>query len=88
MCEPSAVELRAELRPDVLPSEVQALLEEELTVPTRGEPHIDLEELDSDRVVLRIAATPCEDDDGAQLADEVLALVGRATHDGQSEEAS
>ena len=79
--EPSAVELRAELRPDVLPSELQTLLDKELTTPTRGEPHIDLEELDAERVVVRIAATPRDEDDGTQLADEVLALVGRATHD-------
>lgn len=78
--EPSAVDLRAELAPGVLPSDVQALLDEEVTTPTRAEPHIDLEEVDSDRVVVRIAATPRSDEDGAQLADEVLAAVGRVTH--------
>jgi small conductance mechanosensitive channel len=80
--EPSAVELRAELPPGVLPSEVQALLDEEVETPTRAEPHIDLEEVDSDRVVVRIAATPRSPEDGAQLADEVLAAVGKAAQDG------
>jgi small conductance mechanosensitive channel len=80
--EPSAVELRAELPPGVLPSEVQALLDEEVATPTRAEPHIDLEEVDSDRVVVRIAATPRSPEDGAQLADEVLAAVGKAAQDG------
>ena len=80
--EPSAVELRAELRPGVLPSDVQALLEEEVETPVRTTPHIDLEEVDSDRVVVRIAATPRSEEDGAQLADEVLAAVGQVTHDG------
>lgn len=77
--EPSAVELRAELRPGVRPSEVQALLDEQVATPTRTDPHVDLEEVDSDRVVVRISATPRSDEDGAKLADEVLAAVGQAT---------
>lgn len=77
--EPTAVELRAELRPGVRPSEVQALLDEQVATPTRAEPHIALEEIDSDRVVMRIAATPKAQGDGAKLADEMLAAVGRAT---------
>lgn len=77
--EPSAVELRAELRPGVRPSEVQALLDEQVATPTRADPHVDLEEVDSDRVVVRIAATPRSEEDGAKLADEVLAAVGQAT---------
>jgi small conductance mechanosensitive channel len=84
--EPSAVELRAELRPGVLPSEVQALLDERVLTPVRSDPHIDLEEVDSDRVVVRIAATPESEEDGAQLADEVLAAVGQVTHDGSRDE--
>lgn len=79
--EPSAVELRAELPPGVLPSEVQALLDEHVETPTRAEPHIDLEEVDSDRVVVRIEATPASEEDGSKLADEVLAAVGHATQD-------
>jgi small conductance mechanosensitive channel len=59
---------------------VQALLDEEVTTPTRAEPHIDLEEVDCERVVVRIAATPRSDDDGPRLADEVLAAVGQVTH--------
>jgi small-conductance mechanosensitive channel len=80
--EPSAVDLRAELPPDVRPSEVQALLDEEVSTPTRSEPHIVLEEVDSERVVVRIAATPQSEEDGADLADEVLAAVAKVTHDG------
>ncbi len=79
--EPSAVELRAELPPGVRPSEVQALLDEQVATPTRADPHVDLEEVDSDRVVVRIAATPRSEDDGAKLADEVLAAVGKATQE-------
>ena len=52
--EPAAVDLRARLRPDVRPSDVQALLEDAVKTPVRGEPHIALEEIDSDEVVVRV----------------------------------
>jgi small-conductance mechanosensitive channel len=77
--EPAAVDLRARLRPDVRPSDLQALLEDNVHTPTRTEPHISLEEVDRDEVIVRIAATPVEDADGPQLADEVLAAIGAVT---------
>src|SRR3954462_2628902 len=77
--EPAAVGLRARLRPDVRPTDVQALLEDAIRTPVRGEPTIALEEVDADEVVLRIQATPLSDDDGPRLADEVLAAIGAAT---------
>ena len=70
--EPAAVDLRARLRPDVKPSDVQALLEDSVRTPVRGEPRISLEEIDSDEVVVRITATPESEADGPRLADEVL----------------
>ena len=79
--EPAAVDLRARLRPDVRPSDVQALLEENIHTPVRGEPHISLEEVDSDEVVVRIGATPVNDADGPRLADEVLAVVAGITRE-------
>jgi small conductance mechanosensitive channel len=81
--EPAAVDLRARLRPDVKPSDVQALLQEAVTTPVRGEPNIALEEIDADEVVVRIQATPLSDTDGRQLADEVLAAVAAVTQDGR-----
>ncbi len=77
--EPAAVDLRARLRPDVRPSDVQAMLEDTISTPVRGEPTIALEEIDADEVVVRIQATPLSDADGPRLADEVLAAVGAAT---------
>lgn len=79
--EPAAVDLRARLRPDVRPSDVQALLQDGIHTPVRGEPHISLEEIDSDEVVVRIGATPVSDDDGPRLADEVLAVIASVTRD-------
>ena len=61
--------------------DVQALLEQSLSTPVRGEPTIALEEIDADEVVVRIQATPLADADGPRLADEVLAAVGAATHE-------
>ena len=79
--EPAAVDLRARLRPDVKPSDVQAVLEDSVHTPVRGEPRISLEEIDSDEVVVRITATPESEADGPRLADEVLAAVAAITQE-------
>uniref|UniRef100_UPI00398303ED hypothetical protein n=1 Tax=Gaiella sp. TaxID=2663207 RepID=UPI00398303ED len=79
LCEPSAIGLRAELKPGTRITDVQALLNDEVSTPTRSTPHIDLEEVDAQRVVVRIAATPRSEDDGAKLADELLSAVTKAT---------
>jgi small-conductance mechanosensitive channel len=73
--EPASVDLRARLHPEVKPSDVQALLEDAIDTPIRGEPAIALEEVDAREVVVRIQATPLADSDGPKLADEVLAAV-------------
>jgi hypothetical protein len=68
---------------------VQELLSERITVPTRYPPHIALEELDRDEVILRIIATPLQPADGARLADEVLsAVTGVNGADGSRRDAS
>ena len=79
--EPASVDLRARLRPGVKPSQVQELLDDSIRTPTRSEPHIGLEEVDGDEVVVRIAATPETGSDGPRLADEILAAVGAVTRD-------
>ena len=84
--EPAAVDLRARLRPDVKPSEVQRLLHEGVRIPVRAEPHISLEEIDSDEVVVRIAATPESEEDGPRLADEVLSAIASITREGDTDE--
>lgn len=79
--EPASVDLRARLKPGVKPSEVQALLDESVQTPVRHRPHIGLEEVDEDEVIVRIAATPEDEGDGPRLADEVLAAVDRFTRE-------
>jgi small conductance mechanosensitive channel len=80
--EPSGVALRARLRPDVKPSDVQRMIEDAVRTPTRTEPRIDLEEVDSDEVVVRISATPDVESDGPRLADEILAAISPLAQEG------
>jgi small conductance mechanosensitive channel len=73
--EPAKVDLLARFPREVKPSAVQELVQERITVPTIERPHIELEEVDGDEVLVRIEATPQSDTDGPKLADEVLAAV-------------
>jgi small conductance mechanosensitive channel len=77
--EPPAIDLRARLTPGITPREVQRLLEEEIQTPTLERPHVALEEIDGNEVVVRISATPRSPDDGPRLAEEVLAAVAPIT---------
>jgi small-conductance mechanosensitive channel len=79
--EPSAVSLRARLRPGTTPLELQKLLEEGLTVPVRARPSITLEELDGPSVIVRISATPVSPADGGRLASELLQTVSARVRD-------
>ena len=80
--EPASVDLRARLRPDVMPSTVQELLDRGISTPVRAEPQIGLEEIDADEVVMRIEATPAVDADGPRLADEILVAIAPVTREG------
>jgi small-conductance mechanosensitive channel len=77
--EPGKVDLRARLRPGIKPSELQRMIEQMVTTPTRDHPHIELEEVDDEEVVMRVTATPASNADGPKLADEVLAALDAAT---------
>jgi small-conductance mechanosensitive channel len=79
--EPSAVSLRARLRPGTTPLELQQLLEDGLTVPLRARPSITLEELDGPSVIVRISATPVSPADGGTLASELLQTVSARVRD-------
>ena len=73
--EPGAVDVRARLRPDVRPSDLQDRLERTIVTPIRSAPRIQLEEFEPDEVVLRVTATPAVDAQGPQLTNEVLAAL-------------
>ncbi|MFL5842767.1 MAG: mechanosensitive ion channel family protein [Thermoleophilaceae bacterium] len=86
--EPGKVDLRARLRPGIKPSELQRMIEQTVTTPTRDHPHIELEEVDDEEVVMRVTATPASNKDGPKLADEVLAALDAATKATQETDAS
>ncbi len=76
-----AVDFEAKLRAGTRPSQVQQLLDEQVTVDTDGRPHIDLVGLDDDEVVVRITATPADPDEGWLLADQVIAAIDAVTRE-------
>jgi small conductance mechanosensitive channel len=79
--DPAGVNLRARLKHGVKPSDLQRMLEQRVSTPTRDRPDIALEEIYADGALVRIVATPVLDADGARLADEVLAVVGDVAAD-------
>lgn len=80
--EPDAIDLRARLPAESKPSDVQRLLEESVSVKTRSQPRIELDEVDDDEVVVRVRATPLVGSDGPRLADEIIATLSRVTREG------
>jgi small-conductance mechanosensitive channel len=84
--EPERVELRARFGAGTSPREVQEMLERQISVPLRYPPHIAVEELDREEVVVRIVSTPLNPDDGAKLAEEVLEGVQGTNGDGFTEQ--
>jgi small conductance mechanosensitive channel len=70
--EPERVEFRARFGAETSPREVQQMIENAISVPLRYPPHIAVEELNRDEVVVRIVSTPMNPRDGATLAEEVL----------------
>jgi len=79
--DPAGINLRARLRADVKPSDLQRLLQAGVTTPTRDVPDIILEEVYADGVIVRVSATPVIDEDGGRLADEVLAVLSGVSAD-------
>jgi small conductance mechanosensitive channel len=75
--EPERVELRARFPADAGPSEVQEMLSEQVSVQTRYPPHVELEELEHDELVVKIVAVPERRTDGARLASEILEAARR-----------
>jgi small conductance mechanosensitive channel len=79
--EPDGVDLRARLESDIRPSEVERLLRESISVETRSEPEVELEEMEGGQVIFRVRATPADGDDGPDLADQVVAALDKVSND-------
>ena len=77
--EPDPVNVRVRLNAGVRPSQVQAILDEAIKTTTRTAARVLLEEIDGEDVVVRVQATPERADDGARLADEIIAALAAVT---------
>jgi small conductance mechanosensitive channel len=77
--EPDPVNVRVRLNSGVRPSHVQAILDEEVKTSTKSRAKVLLEEIDGEDVVVRVQATPERADDGARLADEIIASLATVT---------
>jgi small conductance mechanosensitive channel len=77
--EPDGVDVKVRLSSGVTPSQVQAILDQEVSVPTRNGASVSLEEVDGADVVVRVQATPEMSDEGAKLADEIMTALTSVT---------
>jgi small conductance mechanosensitive channel len=77
--EPESVDVKVRLSSGVHPSRVQAILDDQVSTPTREPAVVLLEEIDGADVVVRIQATPERAQDGARLADEIIAALASVT---------
>lgn len=77
--EPEPVDVRVTLNSGIRPSHVQAILDSNISTPTRKAPSVLLEEINGESVVVRVQATPERHSDGARLADEVIAALVSVT---------
>jgi small-conductance mechanosensitive channel len=75
--EPERLDVRVRFGHGASPRAIEERLRESITVPTRYPPHVGLEEIDEDGVVLRVNATPLQPQDGSVLADQVLDALHR-----------
>lgn len=81
LVEPEPVDVKVRLSAGVRPGHIQAMLDDAISTPTRSKPRVLLEEIDGDRVVVRVQATPERASDGAQLADEIIGALSNVTGD-------
>jgi small conductance mechanosensitive channel len=77
--EPNSVDVKVRLTSGVRPSQVQAILDQDVSTPTRNPASVLLEEVDGDDVVVRVQATPEMANDGAKLADEIMTALSAVT---------
>jgi small conductance mechanosensitive channel len=77
--EPESVDVKVRIHSGVRPSHVQTILDDQITTPTRSAATVLLEELDGDDLVIRVQATPERANDGARLADEIIAALASVT---------
>ena len=85
--EPDSVDVKVRLTSGVRPSQVQAILDQQISTPTRNPASVLLEEVDGDDVVIRVQATPEMPHDGAKLADEIMVALSSVTGEHETADA-
>ena len=77
--EPDRIDVKVRVPAGIRPSHAQAILDQSTTTPTRSAPRVLLEEIDGQEVVLRVQAVPERAEQGAKLADEIIAALATVT---------
>lgn len=77
--EPSPVDVRVRLSSGIRVAQVQDILDDQITTATRSPATVALEEVDGDELVVKVQAIPERADDGAKLADEIIASLASVT---------
>jgi small conductance mechanosensitive channel len=77
--DPESVDVRVRLTHGMRPSQVQAILDQDVRTPSAKS--VLLEEVDGSDVVVRVKATPQAPEDGPRLADEIMKVLGTVTEE-------
>ncbi len=77
--EPKQVDVKVRLGSGISVSQVQAILETNISTEVRAPAGVLLEEIDGEDVVVRVQATPERAEQGAALADEIIAALASVT---------
>jgi small conductance mechanosensitive channel len=77
--EPDPVDVKVRLRSGISMTQIQEILDDQVTTPTRTAASVLLEEIDGDDVVVRVQATPERASEGARLADEIVGALATVT---------
>jgi len=74
--EPASVDVKVRLPAGMRPSDMQEMLDQQVTTATRGgKVNVLIQELDGDALIVRVQATPDRAADGPKLADEIVAVL-------------
>jgi small-conductance mechanosensitive channel len=77
--EPDPVDVKVRLRSGISMAQIQEILDDQVTTPTRTPASVLLEEIDGDDVVVRVQATPERAAEGAHLADQIVGALATVT---------
>jgi small-conductance mechanosensitive channel len=77
--EPDPVDVKVRLRSGISMTQIQEILDDQVTTATRSPAAVRLDLIDGDDVVVRVQATPERAAEGARLADEIVGALATVT---------